>query len=293
MLVSETNFENCKLFKKGKVRDVYEAGDKLVLVASDRVSAYDVVIPTPIPNKGLVLTEISKFWFELIKDIIPNHLVSNDIADLPEEFKAHEAELEGRFMYTKKCEVVPFECIVRGYLVGSGWKEYQKSGTVCGIKLPEGLQEASKLEAPIFTPSTKVDDGHDENVSYEYMENDLGPELSEKLKQVSLDVYCKARDYAETKGVIIADTKFEFGIVDGELILIDEVLTPDSSRFWPMDTYKVGCSPESFDKQFIRDYLSTLSWDKTPPAPELPEEVVAKTCEKYAAILKIITGKEI
>lgn len=290
MLVSETNFEGCKLFKKGKVRDVYEAGDKLVLVASDRVSAYDVVIPTPIPNKGRVLTTISKFWFDYVKDVIPNHLISGELQDLPEEFKPYSAELDGRFMYTKKCEVVPFECIVRGYLVGSGWKEYQQDGTVCGIKLPEGLQQASKLEQPIFTPSTKAEIGdHDENVSYEYMESKLGADLASKLRDISLEVYSKARDYADSKGVIIADTKFEFGIIDGEVILIDEVLTPDSSRFWPKDTYKVGCSPESFDKQFIRDYLSSLDWDKTPPAPELPQEVVDKTCEKYEAILKIIT----
>lgn len=293
MVVAETNFKECDLFRKGKVRDVYDLGDKLLLVATDRVSAYDCVIPTPIPNKGRILTEISKLWFSLTEDIVANHLISTDTGDLPQEYGPYLKELDGRIMIAEKCEVVPFECIVRGYLAGSGWKEYQKNGTVCGIKLPVGLEEASKLEEPIFTPSTKAQEGHDINVSFDVMRKDLGREFADKLKELSIAVYTRARDYAAERGVIIADTKFEFGILDDEIILIDEVLTPDSSRFWPGDTYRTGCSPESFDKQFIRDYLSSLDWDRTPPAPELPQEIVDRTCEKYGAILKILMNGDI
>ena len=291
MIVTETNFEQATLFRKGKVRDVYDLGDKLLLIATDRISAYDVVIPTPIPDKGRILTQLSLFWFELTKNIVENHFISGNVADLPQQFHRYAAELEGRMMLTKKCTVVPFECVVRGYLVGSGWSEYKKTGTVCGIKLPQGLKEASKLPEPLFTPSTKADVGHDENVSFEYMVEKVGAELADKLRDLSIRVYSAARDYALTKGVIIADTKFEFGLLDGRIILIDEVLTPDSSRFWPADQYREGASPVSFDKQFVRDYLSSLDWDKTPPAPELPSEIVEKTREKYIQILNILTAK--
>jgi len=291
MIVTETNFEQATLFRKGKVRDVYDLGDKLLLIATDRISAYDVVIPTPIPDKGRILTQLSLFWFELTKNIVENHFISGNVADLPQQFHRYAAELEGRMMLTKKCTVVPFECVVRGYLVGSGWSEYKKTGTVCGIKLPQGLKEASKLPEPLFTPSTKADVGHDENVSFEYMVEKVGAELADKLRDLSIRVYSAARDYALTKGVIIADTKFEFGLLDGRIILIDEVLTPDSSRFWPADQYREGASPVSFDKQFVRDYLSSLDWDKTPPAPELPSEIVEKTREQYIQILNILTAK--
>jgi len=291
MIVTETNFEQAALFRKGKVRDVYDLGDRLLLVATDRISAYDVVIPTPIPDKGRILTQLSLFWFEYTKNIVENHFISDKVTDLPAQFQRYAAELDGRMMLTRKCRVVPFECVVRGYLVGSGWKEYRENGTVCGIRLPQGLKEASKLQEPIFTPSTKAEVGHDENVSFEYMVEKVGAELAGKLRDMSINVYSAARDYAETKGVIIADTKFEFGLLDGRVILIDEVLTPDSSRFWPRDRYKEGTSPVSFDKQFVRDYLSSLDWDKTPPAPELPPEIVGKTREKYVQILNILTGK--
>jgi phosphoribosylaminoimidazole-succinocarboxamide synthase len=293
MIVTETNFEQARLFRKGKVRDVYDLGDKLLLVATDRISAYDVVIPTPIPDKGRILTQLSLFWFEYTKDIVENHFLSGNVSDLPQQFRRYAAELEGRMMLTRKCQVVPFECVVRGYLVGSGWSEYKKTGTVCGIKLPQGLKEASKLPEPIFTPATKADVGHDENVSWDYMADKLGAELAGRLRDLSIGIYSAARDYAITKGVIIADTKFEFGLLDGRIILIDEVLTPDSSRFWPADKYREGTAPVSFDKQFVRDYLSSLDWDKTPPAPELPEEIVRKTREKYTEILNILTGKTI
>ena len=293
MALSETNFKGCTLFRKGKVRDVYDAGDALVLVASDRVSAFDVVLPTPIPDKGKVLTQISKFWFSQTEDIVNNHLISMDTKDLPAAFKPYADQLEGRFMLVKKCQIVQYECIVRGYLVGSGWSEYKKSGTVCGMKLPEGLQLAQKLPEPIFTPSTKAEEGHDINVSFDVMRKDLGDDLAMTLRDLSLKVYKHARDIAEKKGIIIADTKFEFGMLGGKVILADEVLTPDSSRFWPAATYKVGSNPESFDKQFIRDYLDSLSWDKTPPGPELPADVVAKTQEKYRSIVKIMTGTDL
>ena len=291
--MSEETLKGCTLFRRGKVRDVYDAGDALVLVASDRVSAFDVVLPTPIPDKGKVLTQISKFWFSQTTDIVNNHLISMETKDLPAAFQPYAAQLEGRFMLVRKCAIVPYECIVRGYLVGSGWSEYTKSGTVCGMPLPAGLQQAQKLPQPIFTPSTKAEAGHDINVSFDVMCKDLGIDLAESLKALSLKLYVRARDIAEKKGVIIADTKFEFGLLGGKIMLADEVLTPDSSRFWPAATYRVGSNPESFDKQFIRDYLESLDWDKTPPGPALPPEVIAKTQEKYRAIVKILTGKDL
>jgi len=259
-----------------------------LFVATDRVSAYDSILPTPIPDKGRVLTQLSVFWFELFKDVAANHLLTADFSKFPEKLKKYK-QLDGKSMIVKKAEVFPIECVVRGYLVGSGWAEYQKSNTVCGIKLPEGLKEASKLETPIFTPATKAETGHDENISFEEMVKVLGLETSEKLRNISLKIYSEARNFAKTKGIILADTKFEFGVIDGEISLIDEVLTPDSSRFWPADKYEEGRAQQSYDKQFVRDYLTESGWDKEPPAPELPEEVVQKTREKYLEILNILT----
>ena len=265
--------------RQGKVRDVYDIGEFYLMVASDRISAFDYILPTLIPDKGRVLTQISKFWFERFD--VPNHLVSTDLGDieLPEGLSAEE--LEGRTMVVKKCEVVPIECVVRGYLVGSGWKDYQNSGAVCGIDLPAGLQNCAKFPEAIFTPATKAEEGHDENVSFERVVQEVGIETAEALKAKSLHVYTQGRDYAASKGIILADTKFEWGFHKGELILIDEVMTPDSSRFWPADQYEPGRNQLSFDKQFVREWLESTTWDKNSPPPELPPEIIAKTREKY------------
>ena len=265
--------------RQGKVRDVYDIGEFYLMVASDRISAFDYILPTLIPDKGRVLTQISKFWFERFD--VPNHLVSTDLngIDLPEGLSAEE--LEGRTMVVKKCEVVPIECVVRGYLVGSGWKDYQNSGAVCGIDLPAGLQNCAKFPEAIFTPATKAEEGHDENVSFERVVQEVGIETAEALKAKSLHVYTQGRDYAASKGIILADTKFEWGFHKGELILIDEVMTPDSSRFWPVDQYEPGRNQLSFDKQFVREWLESTTWDKNSPPPELPPEIIAKTREKY------------
>ncbi len=277
--------------RSGKVREIFDAGDKLLFVASDRISAFDCVMPNGIPQKGEVLTQISKFWFERTGDIVKNHMLSVDVADFPAPFNQYADQLEGRSMLVTKTEVVMVECIVRGYLIGSGWKEYQKSGTIGGMPLRPGYQQADKLDEPIFTPSTKAEQGlHDENISFDQMKEIIGEEKSEKLKAISLALYKQAAEYALTKGIIIADTKFEFGELNGEIILIDEALTPDSSRFWPADTYKVGCSPMSYDKQFVRDYLETLDWDKTPPAPVLPDEILEKSQAKYLEAYELLTG---
>ncbi|MFO8052778.1 MAG: phosphoribosylaminoimidazolesuccinocarboxamide synthase [Candidatus Omnitrophota bacterium] len=281
-VTEKTNFDKLKLYKKGKVRDVYDLGNKLLIVATDRISCFDVVLPTPIPGKGKILTQISLFWFSYLEDLISNHLISADSKDLPQEISQDTKELAGRFMITEKCEVFPFECVVRGYLAGSGFKDYQKTGSVCGIKLPEGLRQADKLPEPIFTPATKAETGHDQNVDFEYMKKEIGPNLAEQLKDISLKIYKKAADLAESKGIIIADTKFEFGKTsDNRVIVVDEALTPDSSRFWPKSEYQPGESQSSFDKQFVRDYLQNCQWDKTPPAPNLPAEIVEKTKDKY------------
>ncbi len=290
--VLKTDFKEVKLFRRGKVRDVYDLDDKLLVVSSDRISCFDVVLPTGIPRKGEILTQLSLFWFDLTRDMIPNHFISADVSDYPKELLKYRDVLQGRSMLVKKAKGIPVECIVRGYLSGSGWKEYKESRSICGIKLPEGLRESDKLPEPIFTPSTKEDAGHDINVSQEYIEKQLGKDITGKLSDISISIYNKASKYAESKGIIIADTKFEFGIYDNGVILIDEVLTPDSSRFWPKDQYKPGGSQPSFDKQFVRDYLETLDWNKTPPAPALPEEIVKKTQEKYLQALKMIAGKE-
>jgi phosphoribosylaminoimidazole-succinocarboxamide synthase len=280
-------------FKTGKVREVYDLGDTYLFIASDRISAFDCIMPNGIPNKGQVLNMISKFWFDRTGDVVKNHMITTDVNEFPEILKPHAELLKGRSMIVKKAELLPVECIVRGYLIGSGWKEYQQSGTIGGMPLRPGYEMAGKLDEPIFTPSTKADEGHDENISTEQMKEIVGAELGQKLVDISLNLYKTAADYALTKGIIIADTKFEFGMIDGELILIDEVLTPDSSRFWPADTYQPGSSPFSFDKQFVRDYLETLDWDKTPPAPALPEDILMKSREKYLEAYKLLTGTEL
>jgi len=292
-MLENTEFKQLKLFKKGKVRDVYDLGDRLLMIATDRISCFDVILPTPIPDKGKILTKISLFWFSFLKDLVPNHIISSEIKDLPAELTAESNGLKDRFMIVKKCQVIPFECVVRGYISGSGWKEYKNSQSICGIKLPVGLRESEDLSQPIFTPATKAEIGHDENVDFEYMKNSIGAELSEKIRDLSISIYHKAASFAKEKGIIIADTKFEFGMLDGKLILVDEVLTPDSSRFWPANSFEPGRSQVSFDKQFVRDYLESSSWDKTPPAPELPTEVVEKTRKKYKQVYKQLTGTEI
>lgn len=288
-----TNLELGDLSKhaSGKVREIFDLGDTLLFIATDRLSAFDVVLPQGIPHKGTVLTQISLFWFEQMKNIVANHLVTANIDEFPPELQKYADQLNGRSMIVKKAKVFPVECIVRGYIVGSGWKDYQKTGGVCGIPLPEGLQLCDKLEEPIFTPSTKADEGHDENISFERMAEIIGDDWATKLKQTSLEVYKRARDIAAEKGIIIADTKFEFGLVNGELTLIDEVLTPDSSRFWPNDSYAPGKNQPSFDKQYVRDYLETLDWNKQPPAPELPEKIIAGTSKRYLEAFEALTGK--
>jgi phosphoribosylaminoimidazole-succinocarboxamide synthase len=288
--VNTTKFTGIDLFKRGKVRDVYSVEDKLLVVSTDRISCFDVVLPTCIPDKGSVLTRISMFWFDFTSDIIPNHFLTANVDEYPAQLKKNEDILRGRSMLVKKARPLPVECIVRGYLSGSGWKEYQKQQSICGIKLRPGLKESDKLPEPIFTPSTKEDTGHDINVSQAFVEKVIGKDITEKIRNASIALYDKASAYAESKGIIIADTKFEFGIYEDKIILIDEVLTPDSSRFWPRDRYKPGGVQPSFDKQFVRDYLETLDWDKTPPAPELPDDIVHKTREKYVQAFEMLTG---
>ncbi|MBU0477308.1 phosphoribosylaminoimidazolesuccinocarboxamide synthase [bacterium] len=282
-----------EFFKRGKVRDVYDLQDKLLIISTDRISCFDVVLPTVIPNKGKVLTALSVFWFEFTKNIVQNHLITAHVDDFPKRLLKYKETLQGRAMLVKKAKPMPIECVVRGYLSGSGWKEYQKTQSICGIKLPKGLKESDKLPELIFTPATKEDVGHDVNVTQECVEKMVGKDITTKLKDISMTLYEKASRYAESKGIIIADTKFEFGEVNGEITLIDEVLTPDSSRFWPKEKYEPGKSQPSFDKQFVRDYLETLDWNKKSPGPELPEEIVKKTTQKYIQALKMITDKEL
>ncbi|HIJ79875.1 MAG: phosphoribosylaminoimidazolesuccinocarboxamide synthase [Desulfobulbaceae bacterium] len=292
--VTQTNFENLKLVNRGKVRDLYEVGDKLLMVATDRISAFDVVMDDPITSKGEVLTRLSLFWFDYLKDVVPNHLITADVDQYPAECAPYRDQLLGRSVLVKKAKPLPVECIVRGYLSGSFWSAYKKNTTVCGFKLPEGMQESDKFPEPLFTPSTKAELGlHDENISYEQMEEILGKELSARVREVCVRLYEKAADYARSRGIIIADTKFELGIYNDELILIDEVLTPDSSRFWPLDQYKPGAGQPSFDKQFLRDYLSSLDWDKTPPPPKLPAEIIEKTGARYLEALEKISGQKL
>ncbi|MCM8781652.1 MAG: phosphoribosylaminoimidazolesuccinocarboxamide synthase [Candidatus Omnitrophica bacterium] len=286
-----TDLKDLKFLKRGKVRDIYDLGDKLLIISTDRISCFDVVLPNGIPDKGKVLTALSIFWFNFIKDIISNHLISADAEDFPKETQRYKEILKDRSMLVKKSAPLPVECVVRGYLSGSGWKEYNQNQSICGIKLPAGLKESERLPTPIFTPATKEEIGqHDINVTQKYVEGLIGKELTIKLKEVSITIYKKASDYAWGKGIIIADTKFEFGIHNDKLILIDEVLTPDSSRFWPREGYQPGRPQPSFDKQFVRDYLETLDWDKKPPAPSLPEDIIEKTHQKYLTALKVIIG---
>jgi phosphoribosylaminoimidazole-succinocarboxamide synthase len=288
--VISTNFADLKVFKKGKVRDVYEAGENLLIISTDRISAFDVVLPCGIPSKGEVLNKISLFWFEFSKSIIPNHLISADTKNYPPQLQKYINYLQGRSMLVKKTVPLSFECVVRGYLSGSAYKEYLKTQTVSGVKLPAGLKESDKLPQALFTPSTKEEKGHDINVEIGYMAQKLGERLTSFIKEVSLKIYEKAASYALTRGIIIADTKFEFGFDKDKLILIDEVLTPDSSRFWPKASYKPGMAQNSYDKQFVRDYLESINWDKNPPAPELPQDVIKKTEEKYKEALRALTG---
>ena len=285
-----TEFKGLKLAGRGKVRDIYDFDDHLLIVASDRLSAFDVVLPTPIPDKGKVLTQISSYWFSRMFSIVPNHIVSVVPEEFPEETHPYAEQLEGRSMFVKRCDPLPVECVVRGYVAGSGWKEYQEESSISGIGLPAGLQLSDKLSEPIFTPATKAELGeHDENISFEKMESIIGSELAGRAKELSIQIYLKGSEEASRKGIIIADTKFEFGLLNDELILIDEVLTPDSSRFWPSETYTPGISQESLDKQYVRNYLETLDWDKTDPGPELPEEVVRETSRRYRKIFEWLT----
>ena len=287
----QTDFPNLQLFASGKVRDLYKVGaDRLLFVATDRISAFDYVLATGIPQKGRVLTQLSLFWFDFLKDIVPNHLATADVDQYPEELRAYAGHLRGRSMLVVRADMVPIECVARGYLSGSGWKEYKSTGTVCGIPLPAGLRESDKLPEPIFTPATKAASGHDENISFDRMVQLAGRELSEQLRDLTLKIYRTAADYAERRGIIIADTKFEFGRTARGLVLADEVLTPDSSRFWPKDKYRPGGAQESFDKQYVRDYLESIHWNKQPPAPGLPPEVAAKTSEKYVEAYTQLTG---
>lgn len=290
-VITQTNCPELKLINQGKVRDLYDLGEHLLIVTSDRISAFDVIMNEGIPQKGYVLTQVSKFWFEMMGDIIPNHLIATEVDDFPAITHQYRDQLEGRSMLTKKASPLPIECIVRGYLSGSGWKEYQEKGSVCDIKLPTGMLESGKLAEPIFTPSTKAELGeHDENISFAQAAELCGAELAQKVSDISIQIYERARNYAAGKGIIIADTKFEFGMFGDQLIWIDEATTPDSSRFWPSDQYEAGRGQASFDKQFLRDYLETLDWGKTAPAPSLPAEIVQKTSEKYLEALKRLTG---
>ena len=290
--VLTTDFPGLKLAARGKVRDIYDLGDALLIVTTDRISAFDVIMNEGIPNKGYVLTQISAYWFRQMEGVIKNHIISIDVADFPKECQPYAEVLAGRSMLVKKAAPLPAECIVRGYLSGSGWKDYQQTGAICGIQLPAGLRESDRLPQPIFTPSTKAELGtHDENISFEQMAELCGAETAAQVRDVTLAIYEKARDIADQKGIIIADTKFEYGIYEGEVIIIDECMTPDSSRFWPKESYQPGGPQPSFDKQFLRDYLETLDWGKTAPAPPLPQEIVEKTAAKYMEALVKLTGK--
>jgi phosphoribosylaminoimidazole-succinocarboxamide synthase len=290
-VIRETHFAGVTPAARGKVRDIYDLGDKLLIVATDRLSAFDVILPTPIPDKGRVLTQLSLFWFNLLKDVIPNHVVS--ATDFPPPFNSYKGDLAGRSMVVRKTQPLPIECVVRGYVSGSGWKDYRATGKICGIALPPGLRESDRLPQPLFTPSTKASTGHDENISFEQAASLVGKELAERVRTISLEIYRRAVAYAEPRGIILADTKFEFGLLHNALIWIDEALTPDSSRFWPAAQYKPGGPQPSFDKQFVRDYLERIHWSKTPPGPELPPEVVAATRAKYREAYRILVGHEL
>jgi phosphoribosylaminoimidazole-succinocarboxamide synthase len=287
----DTQFAGLTPSVRGKVRDIYDLGEKLLIVATDRLSAFDVILPTPIPDKGRVLTQLSLFWFDLLKDVIPNHVLS--ATEFPAPFDNFKEELAGRSMVVRKTKPLPVECVVRGYVSGSGWKDYRATGRICGIALPRGLCESDRLPEPIFTPATKAESGHDENISFEQAASLIGKELAERVREVSMELYRRAAAHAEPRGIIVADTKFEFGLLNGELMWIDEALTPDSSRFWPAAHYSPGGPQPSFDKQFVRDYLERMQWPKTPPGPELPPEVVSATRDKYREAYRILTRREL
>ncbi|HEY4365410.1 MAG TPA: phosphoribosylaminoimidazolesuccinocarboxamide synthase [Bryobacteraceae bacterium] len=282
----DTDLRDYKLFARGKVRDVYEEGNRLLIVATDRISAFDFILATGIPDKGRVLTQMTLFWLEHLRGIVPNHLLSTDVSGLPPEYA-------GRSMWVRRAEMFQVECVARGYLAGSGWKDYKRTGAVCGIPLPAGLQESSALPEPIFTPATKAQSGHDENISFEEAAAVIGEETAARLRDLTLALYTHAADYARTRGILIADTKFEFGVVDGQIVLADEVLTPDSSRFWPADQYEPGRAQPSFDKQYVRDYLESIHWNKQPPAPALPADVAQRTADKYEEAYRLLTGKDL
>ena len=289
-LVTKLHFPNLPLFKEGKVRSVYDLGESLLLVASDRISAFDHILPTGIPQKGAVLTQLSEFWFDYLNEVVENHIISTDIKQMPEIVQQYRDTLDGRTMWVKKTDLIPIECVVRGYIIGSGWTDYQNTGQVCGISLPDNLQLADQLESPLFTPAYKADmGGHDENISFSKMCALIGQDTAQSLRDISIKLYQLGRDYAATKGIILADTKFEFGLLDDRIILIDEVLTPDSSRYWSSSDYTTGVSPSSYDKQIVRDYLAS-TWDKVPPAPELPDHIIEKTSQKYLAVFERLTG---
>jgi phosphoribosylaminoimidazole-succinocarboxamide synthase len=292
-VIRETNLPGVELLARGKVRDIYALADRLLIVASDRLSAFDYVLPTGIPDKGRVLTQLTLFWLDFLRDVVPTHLLTADVDEYPDPLPRYRDQLEGRSMLVKRARIVPIECVARGYLSGSGWKDYLRTGGVCGIPLPPGLRESDKLPEPVFTPATKAQTGHDENIPFEEAASVAGAELTAKLRDLTLDIYRRAADYAAGRGIIIADTKFEFGLLDGELILADEVLTPDSSRFWPVETYQPGGPQPSYDKQYVRDYLESIRWDKQPPAPPLPPEVALRTSEKYKDAYRALTGREL
>jgi len=292
--VCETDFSDIKLLKRGKVRDIYDLGDKLLMIATDRISAFDVVMPDPIPDKGKILSRISLFWFDAIKSIVQNHVITSNINEYPPECRKYSGMLDGRSMLVKKAEPLPVECVVRGYLSGSGWSSYQERSEICGIRLPKGLKESDRLPEPVFTPSTKEEIGtHDINIDFDETVKRIGRKLAEKVKELSIEIYMKGTQLATQKGIIIADTKFEFGLIGNDVIIIDEVLTPDSSRFWPKDSYKPGGPQLSFDKQYLRDYLTSIKWNRKPPAPSLPEDIINKTRSKYMEALKRLTGAEL
>jgi phosphoribosylaminoimidazole-succinocarboxamide synthase len=289
----KTDLSGVKLHGRGKVRDIYDLGDHFLIVATDRLSAFDVVLPSPIPNKGKVLTQMSAFWFDRFKDVVPNHVVSTDVGKYPQNLHQFRNQLQGRSMLVKKAKVFPVECVARGFLTGSGLKDYNKTGSVCGIKLPPGLRDSDRLPEPIFTPATKAETGHDENISEEQAAKIIGQDTVRRLKELTLQLYSRGVEYARTRGIIVCDTKFEFGLIDGRISIVDEMLTPDSSRFWPADQYSPGKPQPSFDKQFVRDYLEKIGWNKQPPAPELPDDIVKATSAKYVEALRLLTGHDL
>jgi phosphoribosylaminoimidazole-succinocarboxamide synthase len=292
-ILLETNLPGIERHGRGKVRDIYRVGDDLLIVATDRISAFDYILASGIPDKGRVLTQLSLFWFDHLREVVPNHLITTRVEDYPAELHPFADQLEGRSMLVRRAKMIEIECVARGYISGSGWKDYKATGAICGIPLPKGLQESGKLPEPIFTPATKAESGHDENISFDKVVHSIGAELAEKLRTLTLEIYSRAARYAETQGIIIADTKFEFGFIGNQLVLADEVLTPDSSRFWPMETYRAGGPQQSYDKQYVRDFLEAIQWSKRPPAPALPEEVARRTSEKYKEAYRLLSGKNL